>query len=168
MFDSVLFPLMAYLLLQKDYQLETCFFAQCWYMMSKFSWLSISIPSSVMFWSSNVLMLFSYFQYTFHVYFPFSEFITIAWNLPGFTIMKLSLNHWIAISASFWRVSFNNVMSFSKAVTVLSSAKLYNEDFFIKRIRSFVNILNRIQVHGSVLEETQKVVFEMYFVCYLH
>ena len=33
-------------------------------------------------------------------------------------------------------------MSFSKATIVLSSAKLYNEDFFIKPIRSFINILN--------------------------
>ena len=33
-------------------------------------------------------------------------------------------------------------MSFSKAVIVLSPAKLYNEDFFKKTIRSFINILN--------------------------
>ena len=33
-------------------------------------------------------------------------------------------------------------MSFSKVVIVLSSAKLYNEDFFIKAIRSFINTLN--------------------------
>ena len=33
-------------------------------------------------------------------------------------------------------------MSFSKAVIVLSPAKLYNEDFFIKPIRSLINILN--------------------------
>ena len=33
-------------------------------------------------------------------------------------------------------------MSFSKAVIVLSSAKLYDEDFFMKPIRSFINMLN--------------------------
>ena len=33
-------------------------------------------------------------------------------------------------------------MSFSKGTIVLSSAKLYNEDVFIKPIRSFINILN--------------------------
>ena len=36
------------------------------------------------------------------------------------------------------------LMSFSKAAIVLLSAKLYNEDFrfFIKLIKSFINILN--------------------------
>ena len=38
--------------------------------------------------------------------------------------------------------SFNSVMSFSKAVIVLSSVKLYNEDFFKKPIKSFLNMLN--------------------------
>ena len=33
-------------------------------------------------------------------------------------------------------------MSFPKGTIVLSSAKLYNEDVFIKPIRSFINILN--------------------------
>ena len=33
-------------------------------------------------------------------------------------------------------------MSFWKAVFVLSSAKLYNEDFFTKPVRSFINMLN--------------------------
>ena len=33
-------------------------------------------------------------------------------------------------------------MSFSKAVIVLSSAKFYNEDLFIKPIRLFINMLN--------------------------
>ena len=44
-------------------------------------------------------------------------------------------------------------MSFSKAVIVLSPAKLYNEDFFKKPIRSFINILNnnasRIDPYGT-------------------
>ena len=33
-------------------------------------------------------------------------------------------------------------MSFSNPVVVLPSAKLYNEDFFKKPIRSFINMLN--------------------------
>ena len=47
-------------------------------------------------------------------------------------------------------------MSFSKAV-VLSSGKLYNEDFFIKPIRSFICYIAMVQ--ESILEELQKVVF---------
>ena len=107
--------------------------------LSNFSWLSILIPSNVTECSDVIFILTIYISCLFSI-FP-NLFIIIAWNLPGFTVMKLSLNH-SAISASFWRVSFNNVMSFSKAVIVLSSVKLYNEDFYKKPIKSFLNMLN--------------------------
>ena len=58
-------------------------------------------------------------------------------------------------------------MSFSKAVIVFSSAKLCNEDFFIKPIRSFTNMLNsndpRIDPWGTPESSVLK-----YFVCYLN
>ena len=50
-------------------------------------------------------------------------------------------------------------MSFSKDVIVSSSAKLYNEDLFIKLIRSFIKMLNSIGPIPLILEELQKVVF---------
>ena len=97
--------------------------------LSKFSWLSISIPSNLTECSDGQnIFLFSIYISCLFSTFP-NLFITR--NLPGFTIIKLSINHWIAISTSFWIVSFNN-MSFSKAVIVLLSAKLYNENFFIR------------------------------------
>ena len=49
-------------------------------------------------------------------------------------------------------------MPFSKAVIVLSSAKLHNEDFFIKPTRSFINMLKIAMVQGSILEKLHKVV----------
>ena len=58
-------------------------------------------------------------------------------------------------------------MSFSKDGIVLSPAKLYNEDFFIKPIRLLINTLNS-NGPGPILEEPQRVVFEMCFACYLH
>ena len=112
-------------------------------------------------------MLVSYFQCTFDVYFPFFQICL----LPLFETSQ-GLQSWnypwtIAISALFWRVSYNNVMSFSKAVFVLSSAKSYNEDFFIKPIRSFINILNSNDPRIDPWETPESSVW-IYFVCYLH
>ena len=58
-------------------------------------------------------------------------------------------------------------MSFSKAVFVLSSAKLYNENFFMKPIRLFMNILDsnapRIDPSGTPESSVWNVLL-----CYLH
>ena len=58
-------------------------------------------------------------------------------------------------------------MSFSKAVIVLSSAKLYNEDSLTKPTRSLINILNsngpRIDPWGMPESSVWNVL-----ACYLH
>ena len=88
----------------------------------------------------NVLMLFSYY----HVYFPFSQICLL--SLPETYQGLQSWSYSWTIEFQFllhfdWRVSFNDAVSFSKVI-VLSSALLYNDDFLIKLIRSFIDMLN--------------------------
>ena len=74
----------------------------------------------------------------------FCLFIIISWNLLGFTIMLLSLNHIIATSL-FYSNSLNNSFKSLFAVQiVLSSAKFASFASFIKSKKSLINILNKI------------------------
>ena len=57
-------------------------------------------------------------------------------------------------------------MSFSNTVIVLSSAKLYTEDFLIKPIRPFINMLNsngpRIVPWGTPENSVLKVLYILF------
>ena len=69
----------------------------------------------------------------------------MAWNLSGFTIIMLSLNHCTAFSDSEVKLLINSSRDFSLHEIVLSSAKLCNSAFLIQSKRLLMKMLKRIE-----------------------
>ena len=70
--------------------------------------------------------------------------IIIDWDLPGFTIMQLFVNHFIVHSDASSNLLINSCKSLEKAEMVLSSSKLCKSAVLNQRNRSLIKMLKRI------------------------
>ena len=70
--------------------------------------------------------------------------VITAWDLSGFTIMQLFVNHFIAHSDASSDFSINSCKSLEKTEMVLSLAKLWKSAVLNQRDRSLIKMLKRI------------------------